>query len=99
MILGYHRIAGSIRDEYEVCVTPQHIEQRIEMVRNNTQPIRLSKLTQNLRERSVVAKSLAITFDDGDADNLYHAKAILEKYEVPATVFVCTGNVGKEFWW
>ena len=44
---------------------------------------------------------IAITFDDGYADNLYHALPLLEKHGVPATVFVCTGPVtqGAEFWW
>jgi peptidoglycan/xylan/chitin deacetylase (PgdA/CDA1 family) len=40
-----------------------------------------------------------VTFDDGYADNLYEAKPLLEKYEVPAIVFICTGALGREFWW
>jgi peptidoglycan/xylan/chitin deacetylase (PgdA/CDA1 family) len=42
-----------------------------------------------------------ITFDDGYADNLHHAKPLLEHYEIPATVFVTGGHVGsqREFWW
>ncbi len=44
---------------------------------------------------------VAITFDDGYADNLYDALPLLEKHGLPATVFVCTGPVtqGAEFWW
>ncbi len=42
---------------------------------------------------------MAVTFDDGYSDNLYEAKPLLEHYKIPATVFVATGYMGREFWW
>jgi peptidoglycan/xylan/chitin deacetylase (PgdA/CDA1 family) len=44
---------------------------------------------------------ITVTFDDGYADNLQTAKPLLERYDVPASVFVVSGYVGneREFWW
>jgi peptidoglycan/xylan/chitin deacetylase (PgdA/CDA1 family) len=99
IILGYHRIANVPQDGYEVCVTPEHFEEHMEAISRYAHPISLSNLVQHLKRGSLPSRSVAVTFDDGYADNLYLAKPILEKYEIPATVFVCTGYMGKEFWW
>ena len=99
LILGYHRISSSPRALDEVCVSSENFAEHLHELRKRTHPISLSKLVQHLRDGSVPEKSIAVTFDDGYADNLYTAKPLLEKYEIPATVFICTGYIGKEFWW
>lgn len=42
-----------------------------------------------------------LTLDDGYADNLHHALPLLERFRVPATVFVSSALVGRRepFWW
>lgn len=99
LILGYHRISAIEDDVYDVCVSPEHFAAQMETLRKYAHPIGLSKLVQCLKESVLPPRTVAVTFDDGYADNFYVAKPILEKYGIPATVFVCTGNLGMEFWW
>jgi peptidoglycan/xylan/chitin deacetylase (PgdA/CDA1 family) len=42
-----------------------------------------------------------VTFDDGYADNLHEALPVLQRFDVPATMFVSTDAVvqAREFWW
>lgn len=41
-------------------------------------------------------RRIAITFDDGYRDNLTIALPLLEKYELPATIFVVAGFIGND---
>jgi len=99
LILGYHRVEHLTQDEYGVSVTPQHFTEHMEILSKYARPISLRELVQDLKKGSIQPGSVAVTFDDGYADNLYQAEQILEKYAIPAMVFVCTGYAGKEFWW
>jgi peptidoglycan/xylan/chitin deacetylase (PgdA/CDA1 family) len=99
LILGYHRIADSPADPFSLCVTPDHFGEQLDLVRKFARPITLRALVLAAQEGKVPRRAVALTFDDGYSDNLHFAKPLLERYEVPATVFVATGFAGKEFWW
>lgn len=99
MILGYHRVANETQDSYGVCVTPEHFAEHMGALRKYANPISLRELVEHIKYGSLPARSIAVTFDDGYVDNLHHAKPVLELYGIPATVFVCTGYTGREFWW
>ena len=101
LILLYHRVAELRSDPWRLSVTPRQFAEHLETLRLYAHPISLQQLYQGLREGNLPDRSVAITFDDGYADNLYNAKPLLERYAVPATVFLTTGYIGKEreFWW
>ncbi len=100
-ILMYHSIAQPGLDPWGLSVTPQHFADHLEVIRQQAKPMSLQQLATAGRQGNVPDRAVAITFDDGYANNLYNAKPILERYNIPATVFIATGNLGakREFWW
>ena len=101
LVLLYHRVAEVPSDPFNLCVTPRHFAEHLEVLKKYTHPVPLQQLVKTSQQGNSPNWSVAITFDDGYADNLYNAKPLLEKYEIPATVFVATGNLEheREFWW
>ena len=101
LVLLYHRVADLPSDPQLLCVTTQHFAEHLEVLRKRGHPMGLQQLVQALRARNLPHRAVAITFDDGYADNLRNAKRLLEGHDIPATVFVTTGYVGheREFWW
>jgi peptidoglycan/xylan/chitin deacetylase (PgdA/CDA1 family) len=101
IILMYHRVVELTNDPHLLAVTPEHFAQQLEAIRAYGVPMRLRDLVQSLRQGKVPRRAVAITLDDGYADNLEYAKPLLARYDVPATVFVTAGQVGgrREFWW
>jgi len=101
LILLYHRVASLPTDPQRLAVTPDNFEAHLEIIKQSSVPISLQQLAQGIKSRAVTPRSVAITFDDGAADNLTNAKPLLLKCGLPATVFVATGysNSGREYWW
>jgi peptidoglycan/xylan/chitin deacetylase (PgdA/CDA1 family) len=59
----------------------------------------LDEAVQRLAKRSLPARALAITFDDGYADNHDVALPILRKHRLNATFFIATGFLGDGRMW
>jgi peptidoglycan/xylan/chitin deacetylase (PgdA/CDA1 family) len=97
----YHRVAEENVDPWSLCVKQQHFAEQMEVLRREAHPISLRQLVQAHKEGRIPDRAVAVTFDDGYADNFHSAKPLLEQYNIPATVFVASGYVGheREFWW
>lgn len=101
IVLMYHRIASLSADPWELAVQPDRFEAQLRELKKHADIVRLSRLPGELRKGRRSRPVVAISFDDGYADNLTAAKPILECFDAPATVFLATGFVGRreEFWW
>jgi peptidoglycan/xylan/chitin deacetylase (PgdA/CDA1 family) len=101
LILCYHRVSDAPTDPWSLAVSPQNFADQLELLRARCTPTRLRDLSRTLVDAPPARPGVVVTFDDGYADNLHNAKPLLERYEIPATVFVPTGYVGQahELWW
>jgi hypothetical protein len=85
---------------YDICVSPEYFSEQMEFLTTQLPPDQPERAGfPGILSGSLPHKSIAVTFDDGYADNLYAAKPILERFEIPATVFISPGSLGKPFWW
>lgn len=102
LILVYHRIIELQSDPWGLAVSPRHFVEHLEVLRKHSQPLPLMQTVNAIQHRALPwGRTLVVTFDDGYADNLYIAAPLLDRYDVPATVFLTSGYIGggREFWW
>jgi peptidoglycan/xylan/chitin deacetylase (PgdA/CDA1 family) len=101
LILMYHRIGEPVLDPWSLHVSPKHFQEQMEVLQKLAKPMSLRELAQSQKDGRISDRAVAVTFDDGYADNLYQGKPILERYNIPATFFIATGHIGKtiNFWW
>lgn len=69
--------------------------------RQNIDFVTLDEVARRLRNGHVGNRFVAVTFDDGYRDNSEIAAPILQKHNIPYTVFVATGLIEgtAELWW
>ncbi len=100
LILTYHRVAPSRTDPFGLCVAAERFDAQLKLLRRLAHPLSLPELVARARTGRLPPRAVAITFDDGYPDTVEDALPILERHEVPATVFVCTGlSPRHEYWW
>jgi peptidoglycan/xylan/chitin deacetylase (PgdA/CDA1 family) len=92
----YHRVARDPGDPYSLCVAPERFAEQLRVLTSRAEVVSLDDVRQPGRHPSV-----AVTFDDGYADNLLAALPVAERFGVPITVFVASQMVGSStgFWW
>jgi peptidoglycan/xylan/chitin deacetylase (PgdA/CDA1 family) len=99
LILGYHRVADLQSDPHGLAVSVHHFAEQVEVLSRLAHPMSLAQLVAHVKAGTVPPQAVALTFDDGYADVLYQALPLLERYQIPATVFVVSGCLGEPFWW
>jgi len=100
IILLYHRVTDVDSDPQLLCVSPARFAEHLDILRTFGRSTRLNLLDEALRRGNGGRSEIVVTFDDGYSDNLSNAKPLLQRHEIPATVFMTTDVLGspKEFW-
>ena len=97
-ILCYHRILPAPdRDAYilpTLAVTPEAFDAQVAIAAKYYRCLSLREAMLAWHQGKSDRPLLAMTFDDGYADNAVHAAPILERHGVRATFFVVSGLVG-----
>jgi len=98
-VLMYHKVLPHYTDDLTISVS--QLEEHLQFLQlNGYQILPLERLITAVSEKaSLPAKSIFITFDDGYLNNLEYAYPVLQKYNVPATIFLPTNYIGQQSSW
>lgn len=106
-IMLYHRVTTQLMtpSEYHanigLFVHVDQFEEQIKYVRDHYRVLDIGTATERLAAGTLEPDTVVVTFDDGYLDNLTYALPVLEKYGVPATIYVTTGYLegSAKLWW
>jgi peptidoglycan/xylan/chitin deacetylase (PgdA/CDA1 family) len=100
-ILLYHSVSVRERDPLHLAVTPARFDAQLGWLACHATPLPLADFVQHHHTGTLPRNAVAVTFDDGYADNLDHAEPQLQRHGIPATVFAATDCIGaqNESWW
>jgi len=95
-ILTYHSIGYGKGGFY---VTPENFAKQMEYIKKNGyEVITLDELARSIKDKkSLKRKKVVITLDDGYKDNFEYAYPVLKRFGFPATIFIITDFIGKDF--
>lgn len=90
-ILYYHRVNNE-NDPFFPAISTSLFEHEMRFAAKHYKVVTLSALLDHL-QGGPAEDVLAITFDDGYRDNYENAFPILQRYGLPATIFLTTGSI------
>ncbi len=101
----YHRVINPEEIPYPIqpgmFVRPETFRMHCDYLASHCNVVTLNELVSLIKSKAKIPpKTVAITFDDGWADNYQFALPILKDHKLPATVFLATGFIDTEkaFW-
>lgn len=98
-ILIYHRVLDTQDPLFPGELTRQQFEWHLRCLAREFNVLPLTEAIERLQKNSLPTAAVAITFDDGYADNYTVALPMLQRHGLPATVFVASGYLDGGMMW
>lgn len=98
-VLIFHRVLAQPDPLFPEVPDARRFHELMAWVRRWFRVLPLDVAAQHLVNRSLPARALSITFDDGYADNISQALPVLQYYGMPATFFVSSGYMDRGCMW
>jgi len=102
VILMYHMISEpKTAAEVKYACPPKQFERQLQMLLSaGFKPISINAIEDYyFHQTPLPDKAFLITLDDGFEDNYSNAFPILQRYKIPAVIYLATGLVGKTNQW
>ncbi len=90
-VLFYHRVADTHPNDWTI--SSRDFERQIDFLRHSFEVIGLDEVQRRVRERDSRRPAVAITFDDGYAENCDFALPLLLRHGLPCTYFVALDHI------
>jgi peptidoglycan/xylan/chitin deacetylase (PgdA/CDA1 family) len=103
-VLAYHRVLPDGSDTAShpgIVVSPETFDRQMSVLKREFRPLTLAEFETHISARRPFEPGAClVTFDDGWIDTFTTAWPILEKYAIPAVVFLPTNYIGtgRVFW-
>jgi peptidoglycan/xylan/chitin deacetylase (PgdA/CDA1 family) len=106
VVLTYHRVLPAAHPDRKVeqpgmYVSPQTLAMHLRELRKHFEIVHLDDwIDRSTRGATLPSLACAVTFDDGWRDNYEHGFPVLQKEQVPATIFLVSDMTGRpgSFW-
>ena len=94
LILMFHKVTN-INDPVGLSISPVLFKEQILTLKKYFDIVSLDEVLNHIGSHANLRPAVAITFDDGYADNYENAFPIIIKYDVPITIFLATGYISR----
>lgn len=94
-ILMYHSVG---EQNIKLSVKLENFEKQLNYLKlKKINLIKLSDLIKKINNHQDISNCVVLTFDDGYQSQYQQAFPLLKKYQIPATIFLITGSIGKDY--